>query len=73
MSEASFSSAVLQRYRWSVPASEGGESARAAMLRGILQQRGSGQDIKDMPAWEATPAVTQGVKDLYAYLSSAKR
>jgi mono/diheme cytochrome c family protein len=72
MSESSFASAVLQRYRFSVPASEGaGESAaRDAMLRGLLSRR---QDNAGMPAWEDDAAVASGVKSLYAYLSARAR
>jgi mono/diheme cytochrome c family protein len=69
MSEPGFVSAVLQRYRWSLPAIEGaGESgARDAMIRGVLTRQESGAG---MPAWESQPAVSQGVKNLYDYLSS---
>lgn len=67
MSEAAFSSAVLQRYRWSIPAPEaaGESTGLEAMLRGVLsRQQGDGA----MPAWESQPSVAQGVRDLYAYL-----
>jgi mono/diheme cytochrome c family protein len=67
MSEAGFVSAVLQRYRWSLPATEaaGESAARTAMIRGtLLRQEGAAA----MPAWEAQPAVSRGVKDLYEYL-----
>lgn len=72
MSDAAFSSAVLQRYRWSVPAGEaGGESAaREAMMRGVLSRRQSGDA---MPAWESEPTVAKGVKSLYDFLSSKAR
>ena len=71
MSEASFVSAVLQRYRWSLPASEsGGESTGfEAMVRGILSRQNQG-DPAAMPAWESEPTVKQGVRDLYAFLSA---
>jgi mono/diheme cytochrome c family protein len=69
MSEPGFVSAVLQRYSWSLPAIEGaGESgAREAMIRGVLTRQEGGAG---MPAWESQPAVSQGVKNLYQYLSS---
>jgi mono/diheme cytochrome c family protein len=72
MSEAGFTSAVLQRYRWSLPAAEGaGESAaREAMMRGVLSRQQGGAD---MPAWESQPAVSSGVKTLYEYLSTTAR
>lgn len=72
MSDTAFSSAVLQRYRWSVPAGEtGGESgARDAMMRGLLSRRQTGDT---MPAWESEPAVAKGVKSLYDFLSSKAR
>lgn len=72
MSEAAFTSAVLQRYRWSMPAAEaGGESAgREAMIRGVLSRQTGGDG---MPAWETQPAVAQGVRDLYVYLSERAR
>jgi mono/diheme cytochrome c family protein len=72
MSEAAFSSAVLQRYRWSLPAAEaGGESAaREAMMRGLLLRRQAGDA---MPAWESEPTVVKGVKSLYDFLSSKAR
>jgi len=72
MSEDAFGAAVLQRYRFSVPAGEaGGESAaREAMLRGVLTQRdGSGE----MPAWQSQPAVAGGIRSLYAFLSAKAR
>ena len=70
MSEASFTSAVLQRYRWSLPASEsGGESAGLeAMLRGILSRQTESSTA--MPAWETEPEVAQGVRSLYQFLST---
>lgn len=69
MSEPAFVSAVLQRYRWSLPASEsGGESAGLeAMLRGILSRQ---TDSAAMPAWESNPEVAQGVRALYEFLSA---
>jgi mono/diheme cytochrome c family protein len=72
MGDAAFSSAVLQRYRWSVPAGEvGGESgARDAMLRGLLTRRQTGDT---MPAWESEPAVAKGVKSLFDFLSDRAR
>ena len=72
MSDAAFASAVLQRYRWSVPAGEaGGESgARDAMMRGLLSRRQTGDT---MPAWESEPAVAKGVKSLYDFLSDKAR
>ena len=72
MSEAGFAGAVLQRYRWSVPAGEasGESAARDAMLRGLLSRRQTGDT---MPAWESEPAVAQGVKSLYAFLSAKAR
>lgn len=72
MSDAAFASAVLQRYRWSVPAGEaGGESgAREAMMRGLLTRRQTGDT---MPAWESEPVVTKGVKSLYDFLSDKAR
>jgi mono/diheme cytochrome c family protein len=72
MSEAAFVSAVLQRYRWTLPAAEGaGESeAREAMIRGVLSRP---QDGSNMPAWESDPRVSQGVKALYEYLSTQAR
>ena len=52
MSESGFVSAVLQRYRWSLPASEsGGESSGfEAMVRGILSRQ-TQSDPAAMPAW----------------------
>ena len=72
MSDTAFSSAVLQRYRWSVPAGEaGGESAaREAMMRGVLSRRQPGDT---MPAWESESTVAKGVKSLYDYLGSKAR
>jgi len=72
MSEASFVSAVLQRYRWSMPAAEaqGESAARDAMLRGTLLRQ---QDAAAMPAWESQPAVAQGVKNLYEYLRGSSK
>jgi cytochrome c553 len=71
MSEAAFGNAVLRRYRWSVPAAEAaGESgARDALLRGLLEPR---QDAAAMPAWESQPAVAQGIRSLYVYLSALR-
>jgi len=72
MSEPGFVSAVLQRYRFSLPATEGsGETgARDAMLRGLMSR----QDTSGgMPRWEEQPAVSQGVKSLYLYLSEKAR
>jgi mono/diheme cytochrome c family protein len=68
MSEDAFGNAVLRRYRWSVPAAEAaGESgARDALLRGLLEPR---PDAAAMPAWESQPAVAQGIRSLYRYLS----
>lgn len=68
MSEANFSSAVLQRYSWRVPAGEGsgGETMRESMIRGVLTRR---TDSTSMPAWESQADVNSGVKSLYAYLS----
>jgi len=70
MSEAGFSSAVLQRYRWSVPAAAtAGESgAREALLRGVLSRQGGASG--GMPAWQSQPEVVQGVKALFSYLSA---
>ncbi len=71
MSEAAFGNAVLRRYRWSVPAAEAaGESgARDALLRGLLEPR---QAAAAMPAWESQPAVAQGIRSLYLYLSTLR-
>ena len=71
MSEPGFVSAVLQRYRWSLPASEsGGESSGfEAMVRGILSRQ-SQSDPAAMPAWESEPTVTRGVRDLYVFIRS---
>jgi mono/diheme cytochrome c family protein len=72
MSEDAFGAAVLQRYRFSVPASEaGGESAaREAMMRGALTRR---EDSADMPAWQSQPAVAAGIRNLYAFLAAKSR
>ena len=71
MSEPGFVSAVLQRYRWSLPASEsGGESSGfEAMVRGILSRQ-TQSDPAAMPAWESELTVTRGVRDLYAFIRS---
>lgn len=69
MSEQAFVSAVLQRYRFSVPAtaSSGESGAREAMLHGLMSR----QDASGgMPRWEEQPVVSQGVKSLYRYLST---
>jgi len=72
MSRDAFVSAVLRRYRWTMPAtSAGGESeAREALVRGVLEPRnGSG----GMPAWQDQPEVAQGVQSLYEHLNTVSR
>ncbi|HOY33928.1 MAG TPA: hypothetical protein PLX45_05430 [Piscinibacter sp.] len=47
----------------------GEAAAREALLRGLLEPR---QDATDMPAWQAQPAVAQGIRSLYLYLSALR-
>lgn len=72
MSEDGFVAAVLQRYRFTIPAAEAGSesSAREALLRGLLTRR---EGADDMPAWQSNPAVAAGVRNLYAFLNAPPR
>lgn len=72
MSEPGFVSAVLQRYRFSVPATESSAEtgARDAMLRGLMSRQDSSGG---MPRWEEQPVVSQGVRSLYLFLSDKAR
>jgi mono/diheme cytochrome c family protein len=70
MSEGGFANAVLQRYRWKLPAAEaaGEGGAREALLRGLLSRSEPGSA---MPAWQTQPGVAAGVSALYAHLNAA--
>ncbi len=72
MSEDGFAAAVLQRYRFKLPAAEaGGENAaREALLRGVLVRN---EGSAEMPAWRSNTAVAGGVKSLYAFLNAPAR
>lgn len=72
MSQESFSAAVLQRHRWSLPAIEsaGESAAREAMIRGVPTRQEGGAGMR---AWESSAAVSQGVDALYEYLGARVR
>ena len=64
-----FTSLVLGRYDWSLPAAQaGGDSAaREALIDAIVQRK---QGMLTMPAWEGEPRVSAHIVDLYAYVSA---
>ena len=69
LNEAQFTDKVLRRYKGIVPGldASGEGSAREALIRAIIdEQRG---ELK-MPSWQAEPAVTAHLGDLYEYLSA---
>jgi cytochrome c2 len=64
-----FTSRVLYRYDWGIPAAQAGSetAAREALVEEIMQRR---EGALMMPAWQGEPRVQAHIADLYAWLSA---
>lgn len=64
-----FTSRVLYRYDWGIPAAQAGSesAAREALVEEIMQRR---EGALVMPAWQGEPRVQAHIADLYAWLSA---
>ena len=69
MSEDRFTNAVLRRYAWGLSATEAASEdvVRQAMMQGALRPR---PGSAEMPAWESSAAVRNGVGQIFRYLES---
>lgn len=69
MGSRQFVSLVLNRYDWSLPASQAGSesAAREALIDEIVRRK---EGRLEMPAWQGEPRVNAHIADLYAYVSA---
>ena len=72
MSRQAFAEKVLSRYRVSLGLTESlfSDTARQSVLAGLALQDDGAPGTSTMPAWQADPAVSARVLDLYAYLKA---